>query len=74
MPSISTWPEVGVKSPLASFIMVVLPLPLGPSRPTMRPDSTVRFTYGQRLHAAVILGQISAFKYWHLPLPPPYRS
>ena len=38
-------PASGVSSPFASFISVVLPLPLGPSSPTTRPLSTVMSTF-----------------------------
>ena len=42
LPAIRISPDVGVRRPLASLMSVVLPLPLGPSRPTMRPGSIVR--------------------------------
>ena len=37
-------PPVGVSRPLASLMRVVLPLPLGPKRPTIRPGSMAKLT------------------------------
>ena len=39
-----TVPAVGVSRPTVSFMSVVLPEPLGPSSPTMRPAGISRFT------------------------------
>jgi len=42
LPLIQSSPAVGTSRPLASLIKVVFPLPLGPSRPTIRPGSMVK--------------------------------
>ena len=44
-PSTSTAPAVGCRRPAASLMSVVLPLPLGPSRPTTRPRGTASATW-----------------------------
>ena len=59
LPSIRISPLVGVSRPLASLMRVVLPLPFGPSRPTMRLDGEVHALEGG--FAAVALGERLTF-------------
>src|SRR5271154_3856182 len=44
MPSISILPEVGESTPSTMLMVVVLPAPLGPSRPTISPAPTSKLT------------------------------
>ena len=44
LPSTSATPAVGLISPRSSLIVVVFPLPLGPSKPKISPFFTVRFS------------------------------
>ena len=43
-PDTVTSPDVADRYPVMMFIVVVLPAPLGPKKPTMVPSSTVKLT------------------------------
>ena len=49
-PSISAVPSVGARQPVIIFIMVDLPAPFGPIKPTISPSSSVN----EKLSSAVI--------------------
>ena len=62
---ILTVPSVGSSRPAAIFIIVVLPLPLWPTRATLAPTSIIERQRFERRPVAVGLGQLTSRQFGH---------